>query len=88
VHSDGLEASLTPFLLLHILCDLRGLRVREATNLHRSSVPAPAPTRCLPRPQLDHRTRARVAVAAAIVGYPLTVILDKPTSGTHPALLP
>jgi hypothetical protein len=69
VHSDGLEASLTPFLLLHILCDLRGLRVRrgdeptpfQCSSSCANSVSAPSATRpSHPCPRRGGRCHRRV----------------------------
>jgi ABC-type multidrug transport system ATPase subunit len=84
---DGLERSLTPYLLMHIMCDLRGLRVTEGTNLHVFQVLRDLgvySVRNAAIGTLSSTTRSRVGVAAAVVGYPRTVLLDEPTSGMDP----
>jgi ABC-type multidrug transport system ATPase subunit len=83
----ALEGSLTPYLLLHLMADLRGLRVNEYTNGHVLQLLrdlglfAVRYSRVM---DLSEATRRRVAVAMAFVAYPPLIILDEPTAGIDP----
>ena len=82
-----LPDDLTPYFLLHVVADARGIRLpleREAHIahlLHTLGILQVGLTRC---GQLSPVVKRKVAIGMALVGFPPVVILDEPTTGMDP----
>lgn len=76
-----------PYMLLHIMADLRGLRHGKNREqhvqhlLHTMGLWSHRNSSCK---SLSPAIRRRVAVAMSLVGYPETLVLDEPTTSLDP----
>lgn len=83
----GVLASATPYMLLNLVADYRGMApdgIREGHIGHLLHTLGLLPFFSTPIALLSPSLCRRVSVAMAIVGFPPVILLDEPTAGMDP----